>query len=216
MPTHKTIKEYKRIRDTAPHSHWYFHRCSECNWFKLEHIDEKGYRKNYCGKWDRKVNPDQWARSCFVFRPVEGTIATEPLLWEMIIAEHEKIEPRPFTWKKGICKWHRREFYYKQYHPNDIRRYCSDYCRWSFKRFVRKIKKNSQLVSTNQQVEKKNCEHDVYSFSVSWGAQLAGGTKSNVTVKIPIWISYSVGWRFFARYCSICVVSYFLECVTFG
>lgn len=211
MPTHKTLEEYQRARDTATYPHWYFHHCCECNWFSWEYrYGKESPRKNFCVKWNKRVNPDQWARSCFVFRPAKGT---KPTL--LCYARNEQIETRAFTWKKGICKWHGQEFYYKQYRSNDIRRYCSDYCRWQFKHFVRKIKKNSQLMRPYPQVNSTEKEQSLqqgkYYFSSFWGAQSATGTKSSIYVKTPIWISYSVGRTFFARYCSLFVTFYFLE-----
>jgi hypothetical protein len=209
MPAHKTLKEYQRARDTALYPYWYFHLCHECSWFDCESLCRREPApKNFCSKWDRKVNPDQYARSCFVFRRPKGT---RPIL--LGCARDEGVDRRPFTWKKGVCKWHQEEFYYKEYHPNDIRRYCSDYCRWKFKRFVRKIKKNSQLMRPNSQVsstEREGSRRDGYFFSVSWGAQSATGTRSSVRIKIPIWISYYIANRYFARWCSIFVIFYFI------
>lgn len=210
MPAHKTLEEYQRARDTATYPHWYFHHCCECNWFSWEYrYGKESPRKNFCVKWNKKVNPDQLARSCFVFR---RTIGTRPIA--LGYSNNEEVDPRPFTWKKGVCKWHQREFYCKQYHPNDIRRYCNDNCRRQFKRFIKKIKKNSQLMRPDPQVDSAEREqsspHIEYCFSTFWGAQSATGTRSSVRIKIPIWISYYVGKRYFARWCSIFVISYFL------
>jgi hypothetical protein len=211
MPAHRTLKERAQERDTALYPHWYFHQCSECSCFYSEYkYGREPVRKNFCIQWDRKVNPDQYARSCFVFRRPKGTI---PILLSCL--REQMVDPRPFTWKKGICKWDRREFYYKQYHPNDIRRYCNDYCRWQFKHFLKKIKKNSQLMRPAPQVGKterdQSSQHVDHCFSVFWGTQSATGPKSSVSVKLPIWISYSVERRFFARYCFLSVVSYSSE-----
>jgi hypothetical protein len=190
MPAHKTLEEYQRARDTATYPHWYFHHCCECNWFCWEYrYGKESPRKNFCVKWDKKVNPDQWARPCFVFPLAKGK---RPIL--LGCARVEGNETRTFEWKKGVCKWHGRVFYYKQYHPNDIRRYCSDYCRWQFKHFLRKIKKNSQLLRPNRQVVNAEKEpisqHSDYRFSLSWGTNFATGPKSNMEIIIPVLIAY--------------------------
>jgi len=210
MPSHKTLEEYRRVRDTAPYPHYYFHNCSDCNWFRHEYIDgKKKPRKNFCVKWDNKVNPNKWSRDCFVFPPAKGK---KPI--DLRPDRNEDVDPRPFVWKKGFCKWHRKEFYYKQYHPNDVRRYCSDSCRRQYRNFIKQIKKNSQLLRPKPAVSEieaeKSSQSSEYSFSILGEVQSARGPRSSVRIKIPIWIFYQIGNRYFAHYCSFFVIQYSL------
>ena len=151
MPSHKTVRERQMIRDTALPPFWRGHFCGECYEFKTECDDFYGFhRRNYCQKWERKVRPDKPARSCFVFRLTRSkerntNFITWSTLWEI---QQGTYKPAPFVWKKGRCPNCPREqadFWFKAYTKNQTQKYCSKRCKWEFKHFKKKCKKNAQV-----------------------------------------------------------------------
>ena len=146
MPSRAVTREYQMIGGHSLPPHWYYHYCRECSWFSLELIRDWELHRNHCTKWDKKVNPDKRACSYFGFPLFDERESRDCTSWLRTCGQSEKIQPRQFIWKKGRCPncpRTRADFWYKAYNPNYVQKYCSKRCKWEFKRFKKKCKKNA-------------------------------------------------------------------------
>lgn len=143
--TTKTLRT-RRDHSLAP-IRWY-HPCSDCEHFFKEFLDEEGLHKNYCVKHLRRVLPDGKTCCRFLLRlSKQGKCETYECLAHIWTGtKHVKRdEPESLLIKEARCPWCRREFSYREYHPNYVRKYCSKGCRWRFIRFKKKSEKNARV-----------------------------------------------------------------------
>lgn len=157
MGSKESGREKRREKETSPIPYYYFHYCSECGRFRREWFDTEGYHRNYCLKWCRRVHPDERAWWCFTYRitrkkgkrhATKEERNNSDLAHRWMGEQAKTSGTTQFIWKKGRCPNCPREhadFWFKAYTKNQNQKFCSEWCKWQFKRFKRKCEKNAEV-----------------------------------------------------------------------
>jgi hypothetical protein len=150
-------KERRREKETSPIPYYYFHYCFECGRFHGKWFDDEGYHRNYCLKWCKRVRPDKMAWWCFTFRIAikkgERHVSKEKRnnsdLAHQWMGQEPKTSAKPrFVWKKGRCPncpLEHADFWDEAYAKNQTKKFCSERCKWEFKRFKKKCEKSGRV-----------------------------------------------------------------------